>query len=392
MNRRILMVLVFGVISAAAVACGSTAAEPTAVPPTSTPAPSPTPAITIITESPDQNFDAFIAQLPEADVACLTAEVGEERLKALAVGDIEPSDEENAIFNACFSNEFVVGFIAGQIVTELGSFSGSSMACAASLLDDLPTRVLADLLIGDTKNESEAAQLAIQEFTLCLTNDELAALGRVNSNDEGEGDGGDSGGRRSSQDEQCMVDELGESFADGYGGVLGGGLLVGFASVIETCGIDFPVEDFVSRLEDTESKYTVADLVAGGFKQSKTYDIDGLESASSAHYGFYGVDPYNRLEYEVRFYFSHEAAMTAGVEFADEATGAGASLYADDQRWQEGLTERRRCDSNGGHHVGRCGFPKYFDYVVAGNMVLMCQGKETLESLGACADLLGAMK
>ena len=125
---------------------------------------------------------------------------------------------------------------------------------------------------------------------------------------------------------------------------------------------------------------------------SKTYDIKGLESASYAHYGFYGIDPYDRLEYEVRLYFSHEAARSVGVDFADEATGAGASLYSDDQRWQEGLNERRRCDSSGGHHVGRCGFPKYFDYVVVGNMVLMCQGKNTLESLEACADLLSVVE
>ena len=261
------------------------------------------------------------------------------------------------------------------------------MACVASLLADIPTGILTELVLGDGDDPSEPVQIAIQEFTLCLTNDELAALARVNAGEDA-GGGSGSSGRPSSKDELCMVGELGQSFADGYGELLGGDLLLGFTDAIESCGIDFSAEGLISRLEDTERKYTVADFEAIGFKLSKSYDVKGLEEASSAHYGFYGVDPYKRLEYEARFYFSHEAAKSVGVDFANEASGAAASLYEDDQRWKEGLAQRRRCDSSGGHHVGRCGFPKYFDYVVAGNMVLMCQGKDTLGSLKACADLL----
>ncbi len=379
----LLMAVVFG-------ACESAVAEPTAVPPTSTPAPTPTPAIAIITESPVLNFDAFVAQMPDADIECLTRELGEGRLKELATGEIELSVAENDIMSGCFSNEFVVGFLAGQIQGELGTFSGSSMACAASLIGDLPAGVLADLVIGDDDEQSQPAQLAIQEFVLCLTQDELAALSRVNSGD----DSGDAeySGSRSSQNEQCMVKELGESFADGYGEFLGGEILVEFSSAVDACGIGMSVDGMIARIEDTERKYTISDLESAGFKKSKTYDVQDLDEASAAHYGFYGADPYRRLEYEARFYFSHDSAITAGVEFANEATGTGVSLYPDDQRWQEGLAERRRCDSNGDHPVGRCGFPKYYDYVVAGNMVLMCQGKEALESLEACADLLNVLQ
>jgi len=389
MNRSsmlISLVLIFAVVF---VACGSTAAEPTPAPPTPTPTPAPTatPAISVITMSPEQDFDTVIGQMPEADVACIMAELGESRLKELATGTTELSEKENDILTGCFSNEFVAGFLAGQIRNELGTFSGSSMACVASLLADIPTGILTELVLGDGDDPSEPVQIAIQEFTLCLTNDELAALARVNAGEDA-GGGSGSSGRPSSKDELCMVGELGQSFADGYGELLGGDLLLGFTDAIESCGIDFSAEGLISRLEDTERKYTVADFEAIGFKLSKSYDVKGLEEASSAHYGFYGIDPYKRLEYEARFYFSHEAAKSVGVDFANEASGAAASLYEDDQRWKEGLAQRRRCDSSGGHHVGRCGFPKYFDYVVAGNMVLMCQGKDTLGSLKACADLL----
>ena len=392
MNSRIYLIPIMLLIAIVAGACGSTAAEPTSAPPTSTPAPTPTPSIGIITESPETDFEAFLSQIPESDLECFTAIIGEDRIESLALGEIELSDEEEESIQGCFSNEFVVGFLAGQIQRELGVFSGSSAACAAALLDDISPGVLTELMTGDDDNASPDAQIAIQGFTECLTQEELAALAASNAGDENTNDETDVSERYSSSDEQCMVAELGNSFADGYGELLDGGLLLGFSNAIESCGIDTLVDEMVDKIEDVERKYTVADLEAAGFKKSKTYDVDGLDEASSAHYGFYGVDPYNRLEYEVRFYFSHDSAKNAGIEFANEATGWGVSLYQDDQQWQEGLSERRRCDSNGGHHVGRCGFPKYFDYVVAGNMVLMCQGKETLESLSACADLLSVIE
>ncbi|MDG0866667.1 DUF6810 family protein [Candidatus Lucifugimonas marina] len=391
MKRSLLILIAIALVAAFLIACGSTAAEPTAAPATSTPVPTPTASIAIISDSPETDFDAFLSQIPESDVECFTAKLGEDRMKALALGEIELDEDEETAIQGCFSNEFVVGFLAGQIQQELGVFSGSSAACAASLLDDIPAGVLTELMLGEDEGSSQEAQLAIQGFTECLTQEELAALAASNADDESTQNNGEPQ-RYSSPDEQCMIADLGNSFADGYGELLGGGLLLGFSSAVENCDIEIDAEALVSKLEDTERMYVISDLEAVGFKKSKTYDIDGLESASSAHYGFYGIDPYNRLEYEARFYFSHEAAKTAGVEFANEATGAHSSLYEDDQRWKEGLSERRRCDSNGGHHVGRCGFPKYFDYAVAGNMVLLCQGKETLESLSACADLLNVIE
>lgn len=390
MNSRKVLVPILVVMSVAFVACGGAAAEPTAAPATSTPAPTPTPAISIITESPELDFDAFIAQMPAADVDCLTTNLGAERLEELATGGIELSDEENAVMSTCFSNEFVVGFLAGQIQRQLGEFSGSSMTCAASLLDDIPAGLLNELVLGEEEQPSREAQLAIQGFTECLTQAELAALAASEADESS--NNSDDQTRPSSPLEQCMVGELGQSFADGYGELLGAGSLLGFSNAAEACGVGFSTEGMIAVLEDTERMYTIADLQEVGFKKSKTYDIGGLEAASSAHYGFYGIDPYDRLEYEARFYFSHESARDEGIEFAKQASGAHASLYEDDQVWKEGLAERRRCDSNGGHHVGRCGFPKYFDYVVAGNMVLMCQGKETLESLEACVDLLDVLR
>jgi hypothetical protein len=370
-------------------ACGSSV-EPTAVV-TATPmvAPTPLPQIVIITADPETDFDGFVSQIPTADYECLTDAMGEGRLKELAGGD-EPDESEQFELSNCFSNELVAGLIAGQIQRSLGEISGSSLACVASVLDDIPNGALSELMIGTGEPQSEGTQLALQGFLECLTQAELGAFASLD--DVGDSDSGSGSTGYSSYQEGCMVDELGESFAEGYGGELAGELVQSFAAAIETCQLEISVDGLISHLEDSERSYRIADLEAVGFKSSKSYDVRELDSASSAHYGFYGVDPYARLEYEARFYFSHEAARGIGVEFADDSTGAGASLYSDDQRWQEGLTERRRCDSSGGHHVGRCGYPKYFDYVVVGNMVLMCEGKNTLESLEACGDLLDVLE
>ena len=392
MNRRVLLVSVGLLLAFVFGACGGSAAEPTAIPPTSTrtPAPiTPTPSISVITVAPQEDFEGFLAQMPAADADCLISSLGESRLAELA-GGADSTAREQSVLAGCFSNELVVGFIAGQIQQASGSFSGSSMACLESLLVDVPTGALSELMIGDGEPQSEVVQLTMEGFIACMTQEEVMVLSGLNDDDSA-GSGGD-GVSYVSRDEACMAGELGESFAAGYGATLNGAQVQSFANAMTSCGVGFSTYGLIIALEDTERAYSIADLEAAGFKKSKTYDIADLDGVSSVHYGFYGLDPYDRLEYEARFYFSHEAASEIGVEYADEATGADASLYADDQRWQEGLSDRRRCDSSGGHHVGRCGYPKYFDYVVVGNMVLLCQGKDTLESIQGCAELLAVVR
>ena len=149
----------------------------------------------------------------------------------------------------------------------------------------------------------------------------------------------------------------------------------------------------IAKIDTTERIYTADDIInATNFKHNDDYDVEGLDGALAAIYGFYGVDPYNRQEYEARFYPDHATAMIQGVDFANEATGAEAVLLKDIQRWDEGISDRRQCAGNGGHHSGKCDNPKYFDYVVVGNMVLMCQGKDTATSHQACADLMSVVQ
>ena len=102
----------------------------------------------------------------------------------------------------------------------------------------------------------------------------------------------------------------------------------------------------IAKIDATDRVYTIQDLLDAGFKKSKTYDVEGLPGATEVLYGFYGVDPYNRQEYEARFYSTHADASVVGVDYADEVTGEEAVILKDVQRWKVGLTERRQCSGN----------------------------------------------
>ncbi|MGY8879748.1 MAG: hypothetical protein ACKVKV_03665 [Dehalococcoidia bacterium] len=86
MYRRSLLVPVFAFVAIVFIACGSSPAEPPKATPTVTALPTSTPSIGIITESPETDFDVFLSQIPEADVECFTAKLGEDRMKSLALG------------------------------------------------------------------------------------------------------------------------------------------------------------------------------------------------------------------------------------------------------------------------------------------------------------------
>ena len=186
----------------------------------------------------------------------------------------------------------------------------------------------------------------------------------------------------------CGSAESNETTSTDTGNGDGGGAV---AAVVEEAASGPAGVEIVS----TDAVYTVDDLVnTKHFKKSKEYKTEGLDDATAAIYGFFGPDPYNRQEFEARFYPDHDTAITTGVDFADEATGPDAVIAKDIQRWDEGLVQRRACSGNvrGSHHSGKCDNAKYGDYVVAGNLVLLCQGKDSETSLANCNALMDALQ
>ncbi len=86
-------------------------------------------------------------------------------------------------------------------------------------------------------------------------------------------------------------------------------------------------------------------FIAAGWKQRQVYEVETLPSALEARYGFF-----NRRDVEIRRYGSHEDARDAGAESAEEAIDRTVHDGS-------GFASRR----------------VYGGYLVAGNLVMMCE-------------------
>ena len=151
--------------------------------------------------------------------------------------------------------------------------------------------------------------------------------------------------------------------------------------------------DGSSTVLDNGRALTIDDLQSVGFKKSKTYDVEGLVGADSAYYGFWGLDPYKRTDYEVRFYPTHQAAVEFGTALADERIGEDARLKDDNAAWPVGLKDARQCGGDkasgpASHGIQNCAKAKYNAYFIYGNMILLCAGADQGQSTGRCEELL----
>tara|TARA_B100000941_G_scaffold265029_1_gene219359 strand:+ start:1353 stop:1892 length:540 start_codon:yes stop_codon:yes gene_type:complete len=115
-----------------------------------------------------------------------------------------------------------------------------------------------------------------------------------------------------------------------------------------------------------------------GFKFSKEYDVSELPDALEAHYGFF-----QRREFEIRFYPSNEIAKSAGIFFAEEATGEDAIIKKSDASWKEGIKDRMTSGAFG----NKKNTPRYMDYVILGNMIVLCPIEISSSEIGATEPL-----
>ncbi len=150
------------------------------------------------------------------------------------------------------------------------------------------------------------------------------------------------------------------------------------------------VENF-EQIRTAPANYTIDDLKAFGLKANKQYDVEGLPDAVDAWKGFWGLDPYSRNDYEIRFYPSHEIAVASGKELAINATGAEFEATRDEQVWTEGVKDRWQARgvtdvSSGGSR--QAPGPTYQDWAIVGNMVILCDGFDSEQALIRCASLI----
>ena len=139
------------------------------------------------------------------------------------------------------------------------------------------------------------------------------------------------------------------------------------------------------KISDTGTILTIGDIEATGWKRSKAYDVEGLTGADAAYLGFWTPPGLGSLNYEVRVYPSHQAAVELGTAFAEEASGEDAVLDADDATWSEGVSDRRIIVGGGSRGSQN---PRYGDYVIISNLVILCEGRTAEHSRDQCAALV----
>ena len=103
-----------------------------------------------------------------------------------------------------------------------------------------------------------------------------------------------------------------------------------FILIISGCSGSDENANKIDKITDTEKIFTIDDLTKTGFKKNKTYKTDDLPGANSAYYGFTSKKDSNgkriSVDYEVRFFDSHEDAKNIGVSLVEERVGKDAKL------------------------------------------------------------------
>ena len=153
----------------------------------------------------------------------------------------------------------------------------------------------------------------------------------------------------------------------------------------------------VNKINPIDSIFNYESLTNSGFKKSKSYKIDELPEANSAYYGWKEVGSEGRKDFEIRIYDTHQDAVEFGKFFADEATGEDAIIRKSDASWKEGIKDRRTISTptDGGSigaAIGSKSSPKYGDYIIYGNLIILCEGWDTKESILRCSSFVNNLK
>ena len=135
-------------------------------------------------------------------------------------------------------------------------------------------------------------------------------------------------------------------------------------------------------VEDNGRIYTIEDIKAVGAKTPTHYDVTDLPGAVDAWRIIF-----NQKDYEVRLYGSYADAVSQGTSWAEGATGEDAVVVGDGVMWEVGAKDRRQCNRSVAH--SGCNYTAHYgDFVIMGNMVLMCEGRNSEEALLICDALL----
>ena len=146
------------------------------------------------------------------------------------------------------------------------------------------------------------------------------------------------------------------------------------------------------QVTSVQTIFTSDQLENIGFKKSRSYDLEGLPGASAAIFGFWRIASGDPIDYEVRFYASHDDAVELGTALAEEGSGPDAVLDDDQANYKEGVKDRRMIVGSGIGGGARSGVgPRYGNYAIYGNVVMLCGGAAGEQALERCEGLATAL-
>ena len=141
-----------------------------------------------------------------------------------------------------------------------------------------------------------------------------------------------------------------------------------------------------SRVFAREGLLSAEDLVSLGLKSGKTYDVATLPGGVEAGLLYWRVKNV-AVEFEARFYGSHDDAVALGTAPAEEGSGEDRIIDVDIAAYKEGIRDRRTIFD----YPGGALKPKYGAYAIYGNMVLLCEGMDDAEGWDRCFALIEAL-
>ena len=171
-------------------------------------------------------------------------------------------------------------------------------------------------------------------------------------------------------------------------------VLTGFSVLATSVCASEEVDISLERVIDSDQVFTVEILRSAGMKTSKQYDVTDLPGGIDAWYGFIkgATGP---KDIEARFYATHQDAVEFGTVLADEVSGDDANVDKETTTWKEGVKNRSRMASGGAADLAAWSGkrkPNYGDFVIFGNMILLCQGDEPQQSVAVCYELIESIR
>jgi len=134
------------------------------------------------------------------------------------------------------------------------------------------------------------------------------------------------------------------------------------------------------KIIDPSFSIDIQEISFKGFKLGKNYDVSDLPSAIEARTAIY-----DKKDIELRKYLSHNDAIELGEKYAKSVTGKNAVVSGDDVMWKEGAKDRRKCVPRAGTSESGCDQKaRYGDYIIMGNMIILCEGLSSEESMILC--------